>query len=325
MTMEIREVAFGLELRDDSDGRTLVGALLPYGLEARIGPYVVETFERGAFTGTEPARVPLTATHPRDGGTLPIGVTIELRDAPDALYGAWRVSDTALGNEVLALARDRVPLGLSVGFEPQPGGSQWNQTRTRVVRTRARMDHVAIVRPPTPARWWRPYGALWGRRRALCCSAWPGGCGEHVPRPRLDPVGLQLRPLAVHRLPPPHCPGRPLPRLPGAGAHQGQHQAQAQAQALMGRVRHVGRPWRRLRASVLAASDLCHLCGHPGAREVDLLTPLSLGGDPLDPANLRPAHGSSSPCPWCLRACNQSRGNRDGLPEATAPRQSRRW
>jgi 5-methylcytosine-specific restriction endonuclease McrA len=91
----------------------------------------------------------------------------------------------------------------------------------------------------------------------------------------------------------------------------------------MGKVRHVGRPWRRVRARVLATSDLCGLCGHPGAREVDLIIPLSLGGDPLDPANLRPAHGTSDPCPWCLRACNQSRGNRDQ--PSPAPRQSRRW
>ncbi len=151
MTVEIREVAFALELRDEGDGRTLVGPLLPYGVEARIAPYVTEVFGRGAFTGTEPGMVPLTATHPRDGGTLPIGVTTELEDRADALWGAWHVSDTALGNEVLALARDKVPLGLSVGFEPMAGGSQWNATHTRVVRTRARMDHVAIVRAPAYA------------------------------------------------------------------------------------------------------------------------------------------------------------------------------
>jgi HK97 family phage prohead protease len=148
MTIEVRALNFALQLRDEGDGRTLVGPLLPYGVEARIGPYVVETFERGAFTGTEPARVPLTATHPRDGGTLPIGVTIELRDEADALHGAWRVSKTSLGDEVLELARDGVPLGLSVGFEEVAGGSQWNPTRTRVTRTRATLDHVAVVRAP---------------------------------------------------------------------------------------------------------------------------------------------------------------------------------
>jgi len=174
MIVEIREVAFGLELRDDGDGRTLVGPLLPYGVEARIGPYVTEVFGRGAFTGTEPGMVPLTATHPRDGGTLPIGVTVELRDEADALWGAWHVSDTTLGNEVLALARDKVPLGLSVGFEPQPGGSQWNATRTRVVRTRARMDHVAIVR----------------------AAAYPGARVEAVRAALVPPPGTPLLDLA---------------------------------------------------------------------------------------------------------------------------------
>jgi HK97 family phage prohead protease len=146
--IETRALDFTLQLRQEGDGRTLVGPLLPYGQEAHIGPYVVETFQRGAFAGTDPARVPLTATHPRDGGTLPIGVTIELRDEADALYGAWRVSRTALGDEVLELARDGVPLGLSVGFEEVAGGSQWNPTRTRVTRTRATLDHVAVVRSP---------------------------------------------------------------------------------------------------------------------------------------------------------------------------------
>ena len=90
------------------------------------GRLVVETFQGGALADTDPARVPLTATHPRDNQTLPIGVTVELEERADAAWGAWRVSDTALGNEVLALARDGVPLGLSVGFAEVPGGSRWS-------------------------------------------------------------------------------------------------------------------------------------------------------------------------------------------------------
>jgi uncharacterized protein len=115
------------------------------------GRMVVETFERGALAATDPARVPLTATHPRDAGTLPIGVTVELRDEADALHGSWRVSDTLLGNEVLALARDGVPLGLSIGFAEIPGGSRWSADRARVTRTRAALDHVAVVRVPAYA------------------------------------------------------------------------------------------------------------------------------------------------------------------------------
>jgi uncharacterized protein len=151
MTLHTRQFTSSLQLRDDGDGRTIHGALLPWGTEARVldqGRMVVETFERGALQGNDPARVPLTATHPRDAGSLPIGVTLEIDERSDAAYGSWRVSDTLLGNEVLALARDGVPLGLSVGFMEVPGGSRWSPDRSRVTRTRAELDHVAVVRVP---------------------------------------------------------------------------------------------------------------------------------------------------------------------------------
>jgi uncharacterized protein len=149
MTLERVQYPATLQLRDGGDGRTIEGPLLPWGVEARVldrGRLVVETFERGALADADPARVPLTATHPRDNQTLPIGVTVELEERADAAYGAWRVSKTALGDEVLSLAADGVPLGLSVGFVEVPGGSRWSADRRRVTRTRAALDHVAVVR-----------------------------------------------------------------------------------------------------------------------------------------------------------------------------------
>jgi HK97 family phage prohead protease len=151
-----RQFTSTLVVRDGGDGRTLHGPLLPWGIEARVvdaGRMVTETFERGALADAvgNPGGVPLTATHPRDAGTLPIGVTVELRDEADALHGVWRVSKTVVGDEVLELARDGVPLGLSVGFMEVPGGSRWNAERTRVTRTRAALDHVAVVRVPAYA------------------------------------------------------------------------------------------------------------------------------------------------------------------------------
>jgi phage head maturation protease len=120
--------------------------------EVDRGRLVLETFERGALAGADPARVPLTARHPRDNQELPIGVGVELDERADAAWGAWRVSKTAAGDEVLELARDGVPLGLSVGFMEVPGGSRWSPDRRRVVRTRAQLDHIAVVRtPPTSA------------------------------------------------------------------------------------------------------------------------------------------------------------------------------
>jgi phage head maturation protease len=94
--------------------------------------------------------VPLTATHPRDAGTLPIGVMVEFEERADAAHGAWHVSKTALGDEVIELARDGVPLGLSIGAEV-PGGSRWSADRQRVTRVRATLDHIAVVRVPAYA------------------------------------------------------------------------------------------------------------------------------------------------------------------------------
>jgi uncharacterized protein len=152
--MHVRTVESSLEVLASGEGRTLHGALLPWGVPARVldrGRLVVETFERGALADVVAARVPLTATHPTDAGTLPIGRTLTIEERDDAAWGSWLVSDTALGNEVLSLARDGVPLGLSIGFMEVAGGSRWSPDRSRVTRTRAALDHVAIVRTPAYA------------------------------------------------------------------------------------------------------------------------------------------------------------------------------
>ena len=57
--------------------------------------------------------------------------------------------------------------------------------------------------------------------------------------------------------------------------------------------------WQRVRAEVLQRSDICHLCGAPGAESVDHLIPRSKGGT-NDLRNLAPAHIS----------CNARRGAR---------------
>lgn len=70
-----------------------------------------------------------------------------------------------------------------------------------------------------------------------------------------------------------------------------------------------GRPYRRARTQMFAIyGDLCHLCGHPGARSADHLTPISVWpGQPVDPHLMRPAHGIEG-CPTCARKCNTERG-----------------
>jgi HK97 family phage prohead protease len=141
--IELRAYVGGLEVRDD--GRTIIGRAVPYNEPTDIGPYV-ETFVPDAFAGVDPSAVPLTATHPRSHDELPIGVAVELRNEPDGLHGAFRVSDVELGNDVLTLVRDGAVTGLSIGFVPDV--DRWSQDRTSVERVRARLDHVAVVRSP---------------------------------------------------------------------------------------------------------------------------------------------------------------------------------
>lgn len=77
-----------------------------------------------------------------------------------------------------------------------------------------------------------------------------------------------------------------------------------------------GHQWRKARARVLRNYDACWLCGeivdkaapyrdpqtglvNGNSASVDHVQPLTMGGDPLDPANLRLAHNR----------CNVSRGS----------------
>ena len=76
-----------------------------------------------------------------------------------------------------------------------------------------------------------------------------------------------------------------------------------------------GSRWRRLRRQVLDASDICWLCGKPGADEVDHILPLSQFPELAhDLGNLRPAH----------KSCNSSKGAGTGGATQQMPR-SRRW
>jgi 5-methylcytosine-specific restriction endonuclease McrA len=67
--------------------------------------------------------------------------------------------------------------------------------------------------------------------------------------------------------------------------------------------------YRKVRAQILAASDVCIVCGHGAADAVDHIHPASKGGARLDPDNLAPIHCVAG-CPVCLRKCNSEKSNR---------------
>ena len=146
MTTVIYRAAALTDVEVRADGRTLVGTVTPYLTETRIGSYV-ESFARGAFADLDSANVPLLVAHRR--AELPIGHATSLRDEAERLAGEFTLSETRDADEVLALARDGVPLGLCVGFVPAV--DRWTADRRKVVRVRASLAEVSVVGVPAYA------------------------------------------------------------------------------------------------------------------------------------------------------------------------------
>ncbi|MFJ3140962.1 HNH endonuclease signature motif containing protein [Streptomyces halstedii] len=77
--------------------------------------------------------------------------------------------------------------------------------------------------------------------------------------------------------------------------------------------------YRKARAAFLAASDICHICGHPAADVIDHITPVAAGADPRDQDNWAPAHGINR-CPTCGRNCNGAKGASTQAPRLNTSR-----
>lgn len=70
---------------------------------------------------------------------------------------------------------------------------------------------------------------------------------------------------------------------------------------------------------ILAASNVCHICGHPESDAVDHVIALARAKDEAearlldtDPTNLRPAH--HKPCPTCGIECNRVKADKPFAP-----------
>jgi HK97 family phage prohead protease len=148
-----RPVAAELEImraeQGGSDGRTVFGILVPWNHPQRIDEnlreqfepgganHVIEAGERGRAPGGLPAyRMHFAREHVRQGGAA-CGRTQLLRDDAAGLYGEWRVSKTATGDELIELIKDGVYRELSVGFRAAPG---WSRTLPDGTVSRQRFD-----------------------------------------------------------------------------------------------------------------------------------------------------------------------------------------
>ena len=81
-----------------------------------------------------------------------------------------------------------------------------------------------------------------------------------------------------------------------------------------------GRKRQERNRRILAASDVCHICGHPGSDAVDHVKALARAVDEAearrldtDPANLRPAHHDVA-CETCGHKCNREKSDKAWAP-----------
>ena len=140
---------FEVELEENTEGRTLDGLCVPYGVAAMVAdppdymPYQ-EVFVKGAFARAvkAPNRVYLNFEH-RDGisNVLGHGVTFEERD--DGLYGSLEIDAGPDGDKALRMYRQRVLTSLSVEFKPM--GKSPNIDGV-VQRKNVHLDAVALCR-----------------------------------------------------------------------------------------------------------------------------------------------------------------------------------
>jgi 5-methylcytosine-specific restriction endonuclease McrA len=73
-----------------------------------------------------------------------------------------------------------------------------------------------------------------------------------------------------------------------------------------------GRKRQARNQRILAASNVCHICGHPAADAIDHVIALARGGTE-DDTNLAPAH-HDVPCPTCGKRCNREKADKAWAP-----------
>lgn len=130
------------------DQRVVELRAVPYGVETRLSPTLVETFATRAFANAsrDPGRVKLWLGHSTDRGQL-VGSAELVEDKSDGVYIRARVSATGPGDELLTLARDGVLDEASIEFQPIAADMQVTRRGedTVVRHKRARLLGVALV------------------------------------------------------------------------------------------------------------------------------------------------------------------------------------
>jgi uncharacterized protein len=106
-----------------SDGRTLEGIAIPYGVAVELRPGLREVFRAGAFAAdvaawrarSDGARVPIVSSHPGEGPRVVVGSVEELIDTPAGVRFRARLLDTAAARDYAETVRAGAN-GVSIEF-----------------------------------------------------------------------------------------------------------------------------------------------------------------------------------------------------------------
>jgi HK97 family phage prohead protease len=129
--------------------RTIEVRVIPYDEEIDVefqGKPIRERVDPGSFKNIDPKSTRITVNRDHDYGRT-VGRIVELREEPTGAVGVTKISNTALGDETLQLADDRV-LGASVGMMVARSGMEIANGLRRIFRIDF-LDHVALL--PNPA------------------------------------------------------------------------------------------------------------------------------------------------------------------------------
>jgi HK97 family phage prohead protease len=140
-----------LSLAPTDAGRTIVApCIVPYNRVARVadgdGPAYDEMFAPGVFARNlrAPHHVLIRSQHAEDFLGV-VGRAVRLDDSDEQLAGEFVALDSNSGHQALAMIKEGIYTGASVGFVPirNKRGS-----KGEIVRVSAHLDHVALVMEP---------------------------------------------------------------------------------------------------------------------------------------------------------------------------------
>lgn len=150
MTIERRAAA--VELR--AAGRRLVGTVARFGVEARIGPRMVEVIRPGAFSTSLRGGADILLLADHDPGKVLARTrasTLTLREDGEGLhFETAELPNTTAANDTIELVRSGNAGGMSFGFTVRKGGEAWNGDRRELIDVDLREASVVSAWPAYP-------------------------------------------------------------------------------------------------------------------------------------------------------------------------------